>query len=378
MALSAPAQVLKIWVLSQTGNQKLPSICGIWDTATQQVAASDSVSSYMSHIRIPVMLMQGEDDTLFNLNEAVATYDALRAQHTPVRMVWQSWGHSSLTAAPGEIGNDLGILDANGSESLEGSMILDWFNHYLKGTGPKPALNFSFYRPWVSYSGDDAAAAYASAPSFPIGTTTPLYLSGAAASGSGAASGADALVGSASAAATGDLTLTTPAPNATESVTEESGVSQAVPLSDPAGSYVEYESAPLTSDTYVVGIPSVTLTAQAPSSLLVDQGLPADVGVFVKLEDIAPDGSATLPDRLIAPARFADTGQPVTIHLPGIVHEFAAGDRIALVVAGSDSSYFEPDTSTPITVSTSASAPGVLDLPVAGSGSYTPVVITSK
>jgi hypothetical protein len=37
LALSAAAQVLKIWFLSQTGNQKLPSICGIWDTATEQV-----------------------------------------------------------------------------------------------------------------------------------------------------------------------------------------------------------------------------------------------------------------------------------------------------------------------------------------------------
>ena len=29
--------------------------------------------------------MQGENDTLFNLNEAVATYRALQAQGTPVR-----------------------------------------------------------------------------------------------------------------------------------------------------------------------------------------------------------------------------------------------------------------------------------------------------
>ncbi len=351
---------------------------GYADPASTQLAADYSVSSYMSKVRIPVMLMQGEDDTLFNLNEAVATYDALRAQHTPVKMVWQSWGHSHLSSLPGEIGNGLGILDANGSMSLEGQMILDWFNHYVKGVGPSPALNFSFYRPWVSYKGVNAASAYASAPKYPIAATSPFYLSGAAASGSGAASGSDSLVTSQSAAATGTLEFTTPAANATQSVTEQSGLSQTVPLSDPTGTYAEYESAPLTANTYVVGIPSVTVTASAPSADLLMQPLPTDIGLFFKLEDVAPDGSATLPDRLIAPARFPDTGAPVTVALPGIVHEFPAGDRIALVIAGSDAAYFQPELNTPVSIGTNAAAPGVLNLPVAASSSYTKVVFTKK
>ena len=32
----------------------------------------------MSKIKIPTLLMQGENDTLFNLNEAAATYRALQ------------------------------------------------------------------------------------------------------------------------------------------------------------------------------------------------------------------------------------------------------------------------------------------------------------
>jgi putative CocE/NonD family hydrolase len=349
---------------------------GYADPASAQLAAEYSVSSYMSHIRTPVMLMQGEDDTLFDVNEAVATYDALRAQKTPVKMVWQSWGHSDLSSAPGELGNGLGILDANGSVSVEGQMILDWFNHYVKGAGPAPTLNFSFYRPWVTYKGDDAAAAYASAPKYPIAQSSALYLSGGAASGTGTAAGADALVSSQSSATGGSLSFTTPAANATQSVTEQSGISQTVPLSDPAGTYAEYESAPLSANTYVVGIPQVTLTAQAPAADLLMQPLPTDLGLFFKLEDIAPSGSATLPDRLIAPARFPNTGAPVTVSLPGIVHEFPAGDRIALVIAGSDQAYFQPYLSAPVTVTTTASAPGVLDLPIAAGGSYTKVVFT--
>ncbi|MGH3401100.1 MAG: hypothetical protein ACRDRJ_01040 [Streptosporangiaceae bacterium] len=39
MAVTQTASVKKLWFLSQTGNQKLPSICGIWDTATQEAVA---------------------------------------------------------------------------------------------------------------------------------------------------------------------------------------------------------------------------------------------------------------------------------------------------------------------------------------------------
>ena len=53
-----------------------------------------------------MLLAQGEFDTLFNLNEAAATYQALKAQGTPVKMIWHSWGHSNGTPAPGELSLD--------------------------------------------------------------------------------------------------------------------------------------------------------------------------------------------------------------------------------------------------------------------------------
>ena len=61
---------------------------------TLDFARHASVSSYVDRIRIPTLLVQGQNDTLFNLQEAAATYRALRAQGTPVKMIWQSWGHS--------------------------------------------------------------------------------------------------------------------------------------------------------------------------------------------------------------------------------------------------------------------------------------------
>ena len=42
-----------------------------------------SVANFMANIKVPTLLIQGEKDTLFNLNEAAATYHALKAQGTP-------------------------------------------------------------------------------------------------------------------------------------------------------------------------------------------------------------------------------------------------------------------------------------------------------
>jgi hypothetical protein len=45
MAVSQSAQVVKLWFMSQAGNGKLPSVCGIWDTATQQVVPGSQNNS---------------------------------------------------------------------------------------------------------------------------------------------------------------------------------------------------------------------------------------------------------------------------------------------------------------------------------------------
>ena len=45
---------------------------------TLDFARHASVSSYVDRIRVPTLLVQGQNDTLFNLQEATATYRALR------------------------------------------------------------------------------------------------------------------------------------------------------------------------------------------------------------------------------------------------------------------------------------------------------------
>ena len=53
------------------------------------LARSASVATYIKKIKVPTLLVQGEKDTLFNLQESVATFRSLRSQGTPTRMIWQ-------------------------------------------------------------------------------------------------------------------------------------------------------------------------------------------------------------------------------------------------------------------------------------------------
>ena len=94
-----------------------------------------SVSSYVKDIRVPTLLVQGQNDTLFDLQEAVATYRALRRQGTPTRMIWQSWGHSDGgTPAPGELRPRCASI----RDSLLGRRFLHWMDHYVRGRARAP------------------------------------------------------------------------------------------------------------------------------------------------------------------------------------------------------------------------------------------------
>jgi predicted acyl esterase len=314
-----------------------------------------SVESYMSNIRIPTLLMQGQNDTLFLLNEAVATYQALRAQGTPVSMVWQSWGHSGSSPAPGEFTQNASVL-----ATYEGQRVFSWFEHYLKGVDAAPTgPDFSFYRDWVPFSGGGPdSVQYGVAQGYPAGWSVPVYLSGA-----------DQLVSCRCDVAAGQA-LYTNAGVIPTSFSETSGIGSPVPVGKPpvfdaAPTAAAYTTPPLPVDVNVVGIPSVTLNLFAPSAA-VTQGLGPSgmVELFAKLYDVAPNGTETLIHGLVSAARVADASQPVTVQLPGIVHRFARGHQIKLVIAASDTAFHGLYLPTPVAIVTGPSNPSVLELPI--------------
>ncbi|WP_027860161.1 CocE/NonD family hydrolase [Marmoricola sp. URHB0036] len=334
---------------------------GYPDAGTVALAKHASVASYVKRIKIPTLLVQGQKDTLFNLNEAVATYRSLQAQQTPVKMIWQSWGHSDSTPVPGEL--DFGAKSLR--DSYLGNRLLDWMNHYVKGvssasTGP----NFEYYRDWVKYdtsaakAGTAVGAAYARSSTVSWDPNHTLYFTGG-----------HELTPTRSAAVASSASYAN-APGAPTSYSETSGVEGSqvnLPPSDAPGTFVSFTTDPLSAPADVVGSPKVTLKLSTPTAGYTQIGGPSgQLVLFAKIYDIAPDGSKVLKNRLIAPMRVADTNKLVTVRLPGIVHRFATGHRIQVAIAASDAAYAGNTLVQPVAVMSGPDSGSTLGLPVVG------------
>lgn len=294
-----------------------------------------SVASYLPRISVPVLLIQAEVDTLFNLNESIATYQALRRQHTPVSLLWRYNGHSG------------GTPSAAGA-AYEERRVQDWLDHYLKGADVSTGPGFAYYQDW---SGTVATAA-----GYPVGKPRRLYLSG------------DDLVSSG--IRPGSQSFTTPPAGAPSTLgnLDVIGAEVDVPLDNPdvnlPGTYASWTGAPLPAPVTVVGTPTLDVQVSAPAAALSQASGPAgQLVLFAKLYDVDTDGTARLINGLVAPVRIADVTKPVRITLPGIAHRFATGHRIAVCLAGGDTNYRGGLVATPVTVSTGSSSQ-VLTLPV--------------
>ena len=334
---------------------------GYPDAGTVALAKHASVASYVKRIKVPTLLVQGQKDTLFNLNEAVATYRSLQAQNTPVKMVWQSWGHSGSTPVPGEL--DFGAASLR--DSYLGNRFLNWMDHYVKGvssatTGPQ----FEYYRDWVKYdtsaakAGTAIGAAYARSSTVSWDPTNTLYFSG----------GHE--LKATKAASTASSASYVNAPGAPTSYSETSGLEGGQVNNEPTdapGTFVSFTTDPLSAPADVVGSPKVTLKLSTPTAGYTQIGGPSgQLVLFAKIYDIAPDGSKVLKNRLIAPMRVPDTNKLVTLRLPGIVHRFATGHRIQVAIAASDAAYAGNTLPQPVAVMSGPASGSTLGLPVVG------------
>jgi ABC-2 type transport system ATP-binding protein len=301
----------------------------------------------------PMMLMQGQNDTLFNINEAVANYEAAKRRGAPVKLVLKEGGHSGGAAA-GEVN------DSDPSKGYLDQLYLNWYDHYLKHEPVDTGPEVEYFRDWVSYDHSGSAQpAYASAPQWPVGSSYTLYLSGGS-NGSGGN-----LVTGASAVTAGSQSIVNPPGGETGSYSETSEAGPVLAPTDVPGTFASWTTAPLTTDTDIVGIPQVTVNISAPQASNLDPT--TEVVLYAKLYDVAPDGTKTMVHGLVAPSRIADLSKPVTLSLPGEVHHYAAGHSIELVLTTTDSAYIGSRLAGPITLSTDPAHPSVLSLPLAAS-----------
>jgi ABC-2 type transport system ATP-binding protein len=302
------------------------SATGDADDADRALVADSSGMAQIGRLRVPTLLVQGQSDTLFNLNDAVATYTELRRRHVPVQMIWNAGGHGGYDSRPGEC-----EVYGGGQTGLDSCYLtlrtLAFFDHWLRGV-PDRSPGFSYYRDWVGYTGNGATKQYAGAPAFPTGTTFTLTLSGQG----------DLVVHH---PVSDTVTIVNPAgaPSSYSEVPNFTGPSSSpslgeLPPGDAPGTSASFTSGPLEQPLVSVGVPSARLRLSHVAR--------SDLVLFAKVYDVDPAGNATLVHRLVAPIRVPSTQlKPwVDIKLLGFAHRFAADHQIRVTFAATDPAYY--------------------------------------
>ncbi len=110
----------------------------------------------MKQITAPTLLLAGTVDTLFPINGDVATYNALHATGTPVKMMWYCGGHGVCNQNLGPNGH---VAEAE----------LTFLNKYLKGQNVSTGPGFEYL---------DQTGTWRSATSYPVASTSQLTASG--------------------------------------------------------------------------------------------------------------------------------------------------------------------------------------------------------
>ncbi len=294
--------------------------------ADRAVLAGSSPAGVIARITAPTLLIQGEDDTLFPLQESLATATALQARGVPVHLAWLEGGHDKPFGDTG---------DAQIRE-LTRTWLARWLHRDTSvGTGPV----FRWHR---STGGDGSARALP-----PAAGAGRLAVQGAALQPvANPPGGRPASISSVPGA--GAL----------------GGAAAGLGL-DVLGQTASWQSAPLPRGRELLGAGQVTVTVRSTTGSAV---------LFVKLFDVSPGGAAQLPGGQVAPIRVAalgSAGRAVTVTLPALAHVFPAGHRVRIAVSTTDLAYAGPTAPASYTIGLDPASALQLPLrPVTGGGGY--------
>jgi ABC-2 type transport system ATP-binding protein len=283
--------------------------------ATIDLLRSVSPASVTGRITQPTLLVQGEQDTLFGLDQADANARQIRG---PVKVIWYTGGHDGGRPGP----------------ELRGKLA-DWFAFHLRGEGRDPGTGFE-------YAVQGALRAQG-APS--VRTVT-------AGAYPGLPGGAPTERRALSLAGQGQIVVNPPGGNPA-SVSNMPGLGSVIGSSsrlanrvsvDLPGQSARFRSQPLDAQLLIAGAATITLDVAA---LPLTPASPDGAVLFAKLYDVGPDGVRTLPGSAVSPFRvpaLPAEGSParVTVTLPGIVRPVEADHRVEVVISTTDQAYATP------------------------------------
>ena len=314
------------------------------------VAKLDRIAPHrlLPRITAPTLLVQGEQDTLFGLDQADALLRGLPAS-TPSRMLWVPGGHDASI----DVTDQLGELEA-------------WFGRHLRRDGSPAAPGFSVVVAPTALVGDGdddeppvlQAASYPGRVAAPALTTYPL------------SGGRQPLLSPPG----GTPAALTSLPGTGPALAAATGVA-GYGLGVLPGQSSTFTTAPLAEPLALVGSGRVSLDVTSTTT---------SATLFASLWDLGPDradaspasgsaadgggavpSSAVLPGAAVSPVLLTGLtpGRPrrVEVALPAVAHQVPVGHRLQVVVSSTDQAYAVPRTAAGYSVA--LAGPPVLSLP---------------
>ncbi|MGH3897789.1 MAG: alpha/beta fold hydrolase [Pseudonocardiaceae bacterium] len=318
-----------------------PEVCAAYSQAattgspTQEIVAllqRSSPATVAPSITAPTLLIQGERDTLFGLDQADATARQLASAGAPLKVVWYAGGHDG--GAPGEqLQKDIG----------------GWFDYHLRRVGADPGTGFDYQVQGIFGTRRGFSQRTVITPAYPGLDGVGVQRREQALSG-----GPQQVVRppGGSPAALSSL------PGLSSALSEAAGGLSGVAMDLP-GQTATFVTDPLADPLEIAGAPRIRLqVAAAPTGTTAP---PSEAVLFVKLYDLGPDQRRTLPGGAVAPVRVGPLpadGTPVevTVTLAGVVRPVQAGHRLEVAVATTDRGYAVPQQPATYTVSLASDA----------------------
>ena len=290
--------------------------------AMHALLARSSPSAVVGNVTAPTLLVQGEQDTLFPLDQADANARALAAAGTTVAIDWYRGGH-----------------DGGSPDPATRARITGWLQYYLTGNGSAPSTAFRYSvdggltdsgRPRTRTLQAGAYAGIAGAPAVP---RQQITLTG------------------------GKQVVLNPPGGSPAAISSLPGLARAGALTSLLSSGLPGQSASYTSEPFdqlavITGSARIRLSVTELPSVATVSGprdRPADGTVlFASIGARTSGGLVTMGGSAVAPVRLpplpaeATTGSSVVVDLPAISLQVAAGDRLIVRFTTTDQAYSGP------------------------------------
>ena len=292
---------------AQTG-RITPELSAILERSSPKAVVGD--------ITAPTLLVQGERDTLFGLDQADANARAIAANGTTVAVTWYNGGH-----------------DGGSPDTATEARITEWFQHYLSGLGPVPANSFRYTVDGPLSDTGRARSRTLEVPEYPgltPGSSTnrvdiPL---------------------------TGDPQFVVNPPGASpaniSSLPGLSGLASTALstfVGGLPGQTARFASQPVDTLTLITGTPRITITVSripvpGAAASTVDDG----AVLYGSLSKVSEGGTRSLAGGAVAPIRLTNLpadGSPVTVtvDLPATALQVEAGSNVEVALSTTDQAF---------------------------------------